>query len=90
MLDRKAIVAVLESILDYEQVFNIRNNLFLFLLKIKCDTCYFFEKSKKFSIKYVKDIKIIMGRPFIGLAHYDDLAGIDHVGWGCEYVPQYK
>ena len=27
-----------------------------------------------------KDIKIIMGRPFIGLAHYDDLAGIDHVG----------
>jgi hypothetical protein len=30
-----------------------------------------------------------MGRPFIGLAHCDDLAGIDHVGWGCEYVPQY-
>lgn len=25
---------------------------------------------------------------FIGLAHCDDLAGIDHIGWGCKYVPQ--
>ena len=49
----------------------------------------FWEKLK-ISIKYIPyDIQIIMGRPFIGLAHCDDLAGIDHVGWGCEYVPQY-
>ena len=35
LLDRKATVAVRESILDYEQVSNIRRNLFLLLLKIK-------------------------------------------------------
>jgi hypothetical protein len=49
----------------------------------------FWEKPKISIICIFKDIKFIMGRPFIGLAHCDDLAGIDHVGWGCEYVPQY-